>query len=613
MRAARQHGDLPLLIAQTRQFVAPLRIEFSEEISLPKSGKEVSLVDEWKAKKTSTEQLLALLQTYKDLGDKNSEPLLKNHNPRTFEDLGAPIPNFKTLNLKAGGDVPKFFDAVLSGRASDAVDAKNKWWAARKAEAQAAAQEKPASFAALPVPRWALGQSVSLASANGVTDALVRGLEPARKLALPVIPGDVRDKVTAFAASLGQGQAAPEALEALAKAMAEKAVVTEGGKVLDNFQFISKAVAAKVLAARRAQVHERYVKMWAKKLMVTPEIAAVPLKDVDAQLASKFENVAPKYSELLAAAAAGSTTFGERMKNHPGLESFLLKREKDNIAGDFPPSEAEAAGAALAAQFDDPQTALASLLGPELSLSSAQPLSVQVRAVTAHKYTPERYMYKEGMKLADKLAEEEEALAEELKPVYGASVDVAHFQAHPRSPMQQLADKQAELTKRAAELAAERESATNAFMKYAVAKRQQVTLDPSNLMLEEVQYPKLQEELLDIELGELKEAELKIDDAEEEELWLLTLSAMSKHLSKHFGIDVPHSVLAHMDPVLFKKVDWETTNGLDDWDITLDDMGADGAKEQWALESLSHHFLPLLRYRRAKARKQAGQFDNELC
>ena len=54
-------------------------------------------------------------------------------------------------------------------------------------------------------------------------------------------------------------------------------------------QLVSKAVAAKVVATRRAQVHERYVKMWAKKVLVSPEVAAVPLKDVDGQLASKFE------------------------------------------------------------------------------------------------------------------------------------------------------------------------------------------------------------------------------------------------------------------------------------------------------------------------------------
>lgn len=44
----------------------------------------------------------------------------------------------------------------------------------------------------------------------------------------------------------------------------------------------------------------------------------------------------------------------------------------------------------------------------------------------------------------------------------------------------------------------------------------------------------------------------------------------------------------------------------------MQDMGAEGAKEQWALEALSHHFLPLLRYRRAKARAAGEKFDPEL-
>ena len=38
-----------------------------------------------------------------------------------------------------------------------------------------------------------------------------------------------------------------------------------------------------------AQVHERYLKLWAKKVVVSPESAVVPLKEVDYQLASKFE------------------------------------------------------------------------------------------------------------------------------------------------------------------------------------------------------------------------------------------------------------------------------------------------------------------------------------
>lgn len=74
---------------------------------------------------------------------------------------------------------------------------------------------------------------------------------------------------------------------------------------------------------------------------------------------------------------------------------------------------------------------------------------------------------------------------------------------------------------------------------------------------------------------------------------------------------MPHGVLAHMDPLLVKKIDWETTNGLDDWDSVLEDTGSEFAKEQWGMESLSHHFLPLIRYRRAKARAAAGKWDAE--
>lgn len=48
------------------------------------------------------------------------QPYLKFHNPKTFEDLSKPVPNFRSMNLKAG-EVPRFFDNVLQGRASDAV------------------------------------------------------------------------------------------------------------------------------------------------------------------------------------------------------------------------------------------------------------------------------------------------------------------------------------------------------------------------------------------------------------------------------------------------------------------------------------------------------------
>jgi hypothetical protein len=66
-----------------------------------------------------------------------------------------------------------------------------------------------------------------------------------------------------------------------------------------------------------------------------------------------------------------------------------------------PPQE----GAVLAAKLDDPAAALELLLGPAMTAAGAAGvrLSEQVKAVTAHKYTPDRYMYAEGMKLAAKV------------------------------------------------------------------------------------------------------------------------------------------------------------------------------------------------------------------
>ncbi len=121
--------------------------------------------------------------------------------------------------------------------------------------------------------------------------------------------------------------------------------------------------------------------------------------------------------------------------------------------------------------------------------------------------------------------------------------------------------------------------------------------DPTNIAFDEVLYPGLTEEALDIELAELKELEMmvgvqdcgerggrsqcniyagvlhryciaalrtsrslslryacnlpvcspasslclpQVDDAEEEELWMLTLAAQFRHIQKHFGVDLPH-------------------------------------------------------------------------
>lgn len=41
-------------------------------------------------------------------------------------------------------------------------------------------------------------------------------------------------------------------------------------------QYVSEAVAAKVVATRRAQVHDRYLKYWAKKVRVSSRAGTQP-------------------------------------------------------------------------------------------------------------------------------------------------------------------------------------------------------------------------------------------------------------------------------------------------------------------------------------------------
>jgi len=47
--------------------------------------------------------------------------------------------------------------------------------------------------------------------------------------------------------------------------------------------------------------------------------------------------------------------------------------------------------------------------------------------------------------------------------------------------------------------------------------------------------------------------------------------------------------------------------------LVAQELGSEYAKEQWAMETLSHHFLPLIRYRRAKARAAGVPFTPELA
>ena len=96
-----------------------------------------------------------------------------------------------------------------------------------------------------------------------------------------------------------------------------------------------------------------------------------------------------------------------------------------------------------------------------------------------------------------------------------------------------------------------------------------------------------------------------------EELWLLTLQRQARHVAAHLEFDLPQAQqLARMDPLLYKKLDWEVTHGHDvlhhEAFQAADCEQGEYIKEQMGLEALSHHMLPLIRYRRVKARAARG-------
>ena len=74
------------------------------------------------------------------------------------------------------------------------------------------------------------------------------------------------------------------------------------------------------------------------------------------------------------------------MAASPAFDSFLLKRDRSAAAAEFPASDVDKEGAALAATLADPHTALQTLLGPELTPLGAAgvPLSEQVRSWRIH-------------------------------------------------------------------------------------------------------------------------------------------------------------------------------------------------------------------------------------
>lgn len=605
-------------LSQGRSFYS-LSLEFTEDVSgsKPKAGGP-NLVGQWAAKKAETETALKMITTYKDLGDLAEEPLLKNHNPRTFEDLEKPIPNFKKFGLKAG-DVPRFFDGVLQARASAAVDAKNQWWAARQETVQEALKERTFKpFTPLPVPSWSLGQPVPLAALKASTDRLFAQLEPKRKLAAPDVASPaVSGALAAMAQALG-ADAGPALAESVRKALASKVVVTEGGKPVAG-RFMGAAEAETKIGARRAELHTRFVKMWAKRVLAMPEQALIPLKERDALLASKFEDVSEQYHELVDLVARGTETYGERLASCAAMDTFFLRRSKEEVKGMFPPTEQEKEAVALAQQLSDPSAALSKLLGPALTPpgSGGALKSAEAAALADHLYGPDRYMGAEGMKLAARYRAEEEARAAELTALYGDASSLAESQRAPKAPLAALAEAAKEGAAKAKALAAEKAAAAgNAYLEYALDKQIAFVSDPSNTAFEDVLHPELVQERYEIEMAELDALEAQMNEAEEEELWLITLQRQARHIQQHLEFDLPQAQYAHMDPILYKKLDWEVTHSLDIMHHEVfqaaDCEQGEYVKDQMGLENLSHHLLPLIRYRRAKARAARGYYAPEL-
>eukprot|EP00877_Chromochloris_zofingiensis_P014847 jgi/Chrzof1/9616/Cz04g09240.t1 len=620
-RASQGQDVAAALLTQTRQYVGSLSVEFTDNVASTSRGAKVgpNILADWSNTKAATEHSLKLLQTYKEIGETEKEPYLQHHNPRTFEDLTKPVPNFKKFNLKPG-QVPKFFDGVLQKRVGDALAVKGDWWESRKKAAEAAAADKSLKdFPTLPVPKWQVGKPVALEELKSVTDAYIKSMEPIRKLKVPEMPAQVQTSLKELARQMGNEKAVMELQNTLAEKLKENAIVLENGKPVPGFEYLTEAEAQTALNIRRSAIHKRYVSLWAQRILTMPEQALVPLKERDHLLASKFEDVSDKYDKLIELVARGPVPYGERLASCAAMDNFLLRRDKQKVLEQFPPSNEEQEAVALAKQLDDAGYALDKLLGPTMLPEGApnRLKSDEVEQITEQLHTPDRYLYQEGKKLAARYKEEEKELAEQLKQLYGSDADLISVQRNPKTPLQRIAEYQREAAgrlKQIEELKAK--YADNAYMQYALTNQAEFFSDPSNVAFEEILYPELVRERFETEWADLNDKEWQLDEAEEEEMWLLRLQQQSRHIHQNLEFDLPQSAYAHMDPILYKKIDWETTQGLD----LLHHIAHQGAeseagqyfKDQYGLENLSHHMLPLLRYRRKKYRMLEGYYAPEL-
>jgi len=434
---------------------------------------------------------------------------------------------------------------------------------------------------------------------------------------LPSVPAQVTQQLGQLAKSTGQDGEALQAM--LEKAVTERAYVEIDGKPAPGYKYVTASDAEAALSLRRKEVHSRFLNMWARRVFVTPEQALVPLKERDALLASKFEDVSEKYNDLVDLVSRGKETYGERLAGTAAMDNWLLCREKQKVKDMFPPTEEEKEAVALAGQLEDRSYALDKLLGPALHPEGSRHRlkSEEAKALAQHLYTSDRYMYAEGMKLAKRYEEEEAELAEKLTKLYGSADGLLDAQRTPRTPLQHIQEHGKEAAARVANINTLKEQHKgNAYLEYALTREAAFHSDPTNIAFEEVLLPQLITERFAIEMNELAEVERKLDEAEEEEMWLLTLQQQSRHIHQHLEFDMPQAAYAHMDPILYKKLDWELTNGMDllhhEAFQAADCEQGEYVKDQMGLENLSHHLLPLLRYRRKKFRQMLGHYPPEL-
>lgn len=73
-----------------------------------------------------------------------------------------------------------------------------------------------------------------------------------------------------------------------------------------------------------------------------------------------------KYHDLVDLVGRGTETYGERLASCAAMDTFFLRRSKDEVRDMFPPSDKEREATQLAAQLADPSAALSKLLGPTL-------------------------------------------------------------------------------------------------------------------------------------------------------------------------------------------------------------------------------------------------------